>query len=229
MNSLHDELENEYADIVESFYGQTSKIIDDTGSVKDIEFSCSVLAGQGRFLYDLVRKVKPSRSLEIGLAWGGSTIHILCGLKANGGGHHIAIDPFQDGWSNIGVRETARLGLGHLLECRREKSETVLPRLLAEEHAVQFAFIDGDHRFDAVMNDFFYIQKLLEIGGVLVFDDAAGYSIGTVTSFIDSNMRNLERIPAPHRRFAAYRKVDKDRREIGYSAPFASWMTDAAD
>jgi hypothetical protein len=40
-------------------------------------------------------------------------------------------------------------------------SDEVLPRLCAQHERFDFAFIDGNHRFDYVLVDFFYIDKLL--------------------------------------------------------------------
>lgn len=210
-----------YRQKIDDYYNTTAKIIDDKGGIREIGYACSVLRDQGSFLYDIVREVQPKQSLEIGLAWGGSAIHILCALEANKSGQHTAIDPLQKGWSDIGVREPARLGLGHLIECLYEKSETVLPRFLVEGKTFQFIFIDGDHRFDAVMNDFFYSQKLLEVGGILVFDDAGGHAIDMVTRFVDKNMTNMELYFSPYNRFATYKKTGEDTREIGYAVPFA--------
>jgi hypothetical protein len=46
-----------------------------------------------------------------------------------------------------------------------------LPSLLASVLKVQFVLIDGWHTFDQVLLDFFYVDKLLEDGGIVAFDD----------------------------------------------------------
>ena len=211
---------SKYLALVRDFYSNNIKVIDDNAATREIGFDCSVLEEQGYFLYELAKQIKPVNSLEVGLAWGGSAVHILCALHENGAGHHTALDPFQVDWSNIGVREADRLGLGGRFTCVRERSEAALPRYLSEGRRFQYVFIDGDHRFDAVFVDFFYCQKILDVGGVLILDDAASHTVETVTSFIDSNMSNLERIPSPHNRFAAYRKSAEDGRDIGHAVPF---------
>ena len=46
-----------------------------------------------------------------------------------------------------------------------------LTRLCAEGERIDFAFIDGNHRFDYTLVDFFYIDKMLRLGGHVAFDD----------------------------------------------------------
>jgi hypothetical protein len=55
-----------------------------------------------------------------------------------------------------------------------------LPQFLAEGLEVEFAFIDGWHTFDHVLLDFFYINRMLRVGGVIVFDDVLMPSINRV-------------------------------------------------
>ena len=40
---------------------------------------------------------------------------------------------------------------------------------------ISFAFIDGNHTYPFVKRDFENVDKLLEIGGFLLFDDSADY------------------------------------------------------
>ncbi len=209
-----------YDAVVKEFYSDTEKVLSD-GSTRTIGFGCSVLAEQGRLLYDLVREIKPENSLEIGLAWGGSAIHILCALRDENKGHHTAIDPMQDLWSNVGISEPQRLGLGNYLTCIFERSDVALPRFVQEKRGFQFAFIDGDHRFDGAFVDFHFCHQLLDIGGILMFDDANAMSVGRAVSFVDTNMPNFQRMNVgTFGRFAVFKKIDEDRREIGHEAVF---------
>ena len=205
-----------YSQILDAFYGNPVKTLKD-GTVREIGFDCSVAAHQGRMLYDLVRLLKPTQSLEIGLAWGASAIHILSALEANGGGHHTAIDPMQDHvWAGLGISEPDRLGLGNCLTCLEERSDAAMPRLLADGSRFQFVFIDGDHRFDGAFVDFHYSRQLLDIGGIVVFDDAKGMSVGRVVSFVDTNMKSFSRVDVEtFGRFAAFKKDGEDVRTFG--------------
>jgi hypothetical protein len=60
----------------------------------------------------LVRELKPENSLEIGLAFGFSTMYFLAAIHANGSGHHVAVDPFQyEWWHGIGVAREKVVGI----------------------------------------------------------------------------------------------------------------------
>src|SRR5262249_16834966 len=48
---------------------------------------------QGEYLFALIRALRPSLTLEIGFAYGLSTLFIAEGLRQNGSGHHLTIDP----------------------------------------------------------------------------------------------------------------------------------------
>ena len=50
---------------------------------------------EGNYLYSLVRWLRPQVTVEVGMANGLSTLFIASGLRDNGYGRHIAIDPFQ--------------------------------------------------------------------------------------------------------------------------------------
>lgn len=72
----------------------------------------AVHASEGRVLYALVRALKPATCLELGVADGGSTAHILAALKRNGTGKLTSydVDPtagekvpddLREGWTLI--------------------------------------------------------------------------------------------------------------------------------
>ena len=140
---------------------------------------------EGALLQDVVRLADAATTLEVGMAYGISTLFIceaLAGL--NHPARHIAIDPFQSSqWRGIGVRNVTRAGYGPLLEFHEERSELLLPGLVAAGRAVDVALIDGWHTFDQVMVEFYYINRLLNVGGVVAFDDAARASINRVVRY----------------------------------------------
>jgi len=63
----------------------------------------SLWSDEGRFLYALVRGMKPNRVLELGAAYGCSATHILSALEANDKGKLYSIDLYP--WSNERVPE----------------------------------------------------------------------------------------------------------------------------
>jgi predicted O-methyltransferase YrrM len=131
-------------------------------------------------LQRVIRELRPMRTLEIGLAYGISTMFICDALSSlSHDAKHVVIDPFQNGkWRGLGLRNVAQAGYASMIDFHEEPSEIVLPRLLAERQGFDFAFIDGLHRFDQVMVEFYFLNRLLTPGGVLVFDDADRRSVG---------------------------------------------------
>jgi predicted O-methyltransferase YrrM len=129
---------------------------------------------EGAFLGEIIRRIDPAASLEIGMAYGISTLYICEALA--GLGHyarHIVMDPFQSTqWRGIGLRNLNQAGYGQFVDFHERRSEFVLPALLEQGTTVEFALIDGWHTFDQVMLEFYYINRMLSIGGVVVFDDA---------------------------------------------------------
>jgi len=138
----------------------------------------------GEFLQRIVRKVKPCTTLEIGLCYGISTLFIREALGPTC--RHIVIDPYQHrDWHGIGLANLSRAG--YEVEFYEDKSQIILPRLWADGLTIDFAFIDGWHTFDYALVDFFYVDRMLRRGGVVVFDNGDWPSIHKVCRFILTN------------------------------------------
>ena len=137
---------------------------------------------EGAFLQRIIRDVQPERSLEIGCAYGVSTLYICEALTpGEASARHIVIDPFQSSqWRGIGAKNIRDAGFAPLVDFREERSEVVLPQLLDAGVVLDFAFVDGWHTFDQVMVEFYFINRLLRVGGVIAFDDANRRSINRV-------------------------------------------------
>jgi predicted O-methyltransferase YrrM len=145
---------------------------------------------RARFLLEVCRAQRPTATLEVGMAWGMSTLHIFQALAENGVAvpHHVLMDPFQPSlFHNGALRALRELGLEPNVEFYAEPSGLVLPRLVSEGRRFDFAFIDGDHRFDGVFVDFFYVDQLVEPGGVVVFDDTAWDGVYLTCQFAQTN------------------------------------------
>jgi predicted O-methyltransferase YrrM len=137
---------------------------------------------EGKFLQQIVGDLQPHVSVEIGCAYGVSTLYICEALSAlPHPARHIVIDPFQQSqWRGIGRKNVEDAGFGHIADFREDYAELALPRLLEEHVTVDFAFVDGRHTFDQVMVEFYYVNKMLRVGGVIAFDDADRRSVNRV-------------------------------------------------
>jgi predicted O-methyltransferase YrrM len=143
---------------------------------------------QGDYLYSLVRHIRPKCAVEIGMANGLSTLFIASALHENGDGRHIAIDPFQSSdWGEAGITAVRQAGLDALVEVIEKPSHQALPELEQSGTLAQFIFIDGNHLFDYVLTDFLCCDRILEVGGLLAFDDSDWPAIIQVIRFILAN------------------------------------------
>src|SRR5918996_3216367 len=79
--------------VLERMY-RTGQVEDGQGNVVSC-FPTSVSYESGALLYEFVRERRPERTLEVGLAWGGSALFICQAHRDNGSGHHTAVDPHQ--------------------------------------------------------------------------------------------------------------------------------------
>jgi len=99
--------------------------------------------------------------------------------------YHIIDSDQSRAWEGIGRDNLTEAGFGHLVTVFEQLSELCLPEFLAQGHRYDFAFIDGMHTFDHVLIDFFYVNRMLDVGGVVIFDDVEMPSIAKVLSYID--------------------------------------------
>jgi predicted O-methyltransferase YrrM len=123
------------------------------------------------------------------MAYGVSSLCIADALRrVSDASSLISIDPNQTTqWRGAGMHLLARAGLASLVRLIEESSQLALPRLVSEGERVQFAFIDGWHTFDHTLVDFFYVDQLLEPGGIVIFDDVGYPAIHAVVRFVMAN------------------------------------------
>ena len=160
------------------------------GSVHDL-FPVAVSAAEGQALRDWVVREVATRTIEVGLGYGISALHICEGLLRNGvaNARHVAIDPYQETrFAGCGLQFVAEAGLAELVELHAEESQIVLPRLLSEDRRFDLAFIDGNHRFDGVFLDLVYLGRLVRSGGILFLDDYQLPAVAGAASFCVKNL-----------------------------------------
>jgi len=171
------------------------------GSSVSLESNISI--EDGLFIQQILSELQPMVTLEVGMAYGISTLFICESIAQFRNARHIVIDPFQKhvpnpsigiesrpadpGWEGLGLFNVQRAGYLDIVDFREEPSYLALPRLVAEGVKIDFAFIDGMHTFDYVLLDFFYVDLLLNIGGIVVFDDVNYRSITKLCRFILQN------------------------------------------
>lgn len=167
--------------------GASGKTFDDLGALSTVN--------NLRTLRWLLGEHKPQRTLEAGMAFGGSALVFAAVHRELGRppcGQHIAVDPNQSTvWDNTGRKHLQQEGLEGYVRVMEQPTYLALPALLAAGGAVDFAYIDGSHIFEDVFLDAFFVTHLLAPGGLMAFDDSQDRHVAKVLRFIDANLRHL--------------------------------------
>jgi predicted O-methyltransferase YrrM len=201
-----------FSEILDDLYGG---IVKKTlaGHDREITPIQSIPRSAAQFVYDTVRTVRPTTAIEVGMAWGFSSVAICSALRDNGQGTNIVVDPLQISlWEGVALAALDGFGLKEHARFEERRSDQFLPAFWQHEKTrIQFAFIDGDHRVDAVFMDFYYVNKLLDEGGVIIFDDRQFSSVASVERYALRTF-HFESLPCREARFAVLRKVKEDDR-----------------
>lgn len=168
---------------------ETNQVTDANGNTRALHSAIS--REEGVFIHSLISRNHIESSVEIGCAFGISSLYICDALSQKRSPHHTIIDPCQSSdWQNIGVLNLRKAGFS-FFDLIEEPSEIVLPDLLRRDKRFDFAFIDGWHTFDHALLDFFYVDRLLRVGGIVVFDDVDYPALKKLVRYI-SNYQSYE-------------------------------------
>jgi predicted O-methyltransferase YrrM len=145
-------------------------------------------------LYQTVLRLRPSVAIEVGMAFGVASLAILAALRdGQSDGRLISIDPNQSSqWKGAGITAVARAGLSDRHTLFEDYDYHVLPRLLASGHQIGFAYVDGWHTFDYTLLDWWYIDKMLPVGGVVGLNDCGWTSVEKVIRFVSTHRKYTE-------------------------------------
>jgi predicted O-methyltransferase YrrM len=138
---------------------------------------------KGKLLQDLIAERQPRQCLEIGCAYGISSLYFAAALT-HSDAHLTIIDPYQSSqWQGIGVKNLQEAGFTRYT-LHELGSEIALPQFLQIRQQFDFVFIDGWHTFDHALLDFFYVNRMLKTGGIVVFDDTDFPSLHQLMAYI---------------------------------------------
>ena len=123
---------------------------------------------QGQFLSLLVKLMGATRTVEVGVFTGYSSLCIAQALPE--GGRHVACDVSAE-WTAIGQRFWQEAGVADRIELRLGPAVETLDALLAKEgeNSFDFAFIDADK----LSYDAYYERaiRLVRAGGLIAVDN----------------------------------------------------------
>lgn len=187
----------------------------------------TITTREGEALRKWVLTEKATHTIEVGLAFGFSALYICEGLLLNGNPdpRHVTLDPWQaSGYANRGLEILAEAGVKTLIEFHGEKSQLALPQFLKEGRQFDLAFVDGNHRFDAVFVDLYYLGQLVRKGGIIILDDYNLPGIRKAASFFINNLAwKIEETSSPddaHQWVVLRTSEDEDTRDFRYFVEF---------
>jgi predicted O-methyltransferase YrrM len=192
------------------------------GKMHKLDLSTSISPEQGMCIYNLCQEKKPQKTLEIGFAYGFSTIYFLASIKSNNLGSHTAMDPFQHrDWYGIGLKKITELEMDGSFRFIPDYDVFGIPQLAKENHKFDVVFIDGDHRFDYVLMDFTLCDYIISENGYIIFHDTGMKSIKKVVKFIKKNRSDYkihDDITSPQ--MLIVKKISNDEREWNHYKSF---------
>jgi predicted O-methyltransferase YrrM len=192
-----------------------------TSITKQVKIHSAIKKEEGANITRIIKKYKLKKCLEIGMAFGISAFYILTAGKDIS---LISIDPFQkdpNQWNSMGLKLIKKMELSQQHHFIAELSYIALPKLLSiyDKNYFDFIFIDGWHTFDYTLIDFFYADKLLCKGGVILIDDALHGGVQKFVKYIETNYKNYTKIPTNNTQ-VAFMKNDEDSREWFFHSGF---------
>lgn len=129
----------------------------------------------GRLCYAVCRRLRPSRVVETGVAYGVTSAYVLQALAANGQGELLSVDlpplgPHAE--ENVGCLIPPHLRTRWNLT--RGSAKKVLPRMLQEAGSIDMFVHDSLHTYSHMQWELKIALAALRPGGALIVDDIQG-------------------------------------------------------
>lgn len=183
----------EYCEVLASIFA-TGKVEKPNGEL--INVKANISPEYSKALFDFVKREKPNVIIEIGMAYGVSTLTILSALDAVGHGRLISIDPYIN-WRTameVALHQVAKAGFADRHTHMHEPSQTALAKLWESGLKSELIYIDGYHNVEYVMTDCFFADRIVPKGGVLAFNDCGWRAVFKVLKFLQRH-RRYEELP----------------------------------
>jgi predicted O-methyltransferase YrrM len=199
------------------------------GEDHSIDPATGISPAEGMWIYELSRRIKPQATLEIGLAYGFSTLYFLAALAVNNSGRHTSIDPYQikardsagamAHWGGIGLEHARRLG-GERFRFIEEPSFAALTHLADTSACFDIIFVDGRHFFDIVITEFTLSAELCSTGGYIILHDMWLPAIQRAAAFIRTNRSDFKYIETPLANIEVFQHTGTDERQFKHFVDF---------
>jgi predicted O-methyltransferase YrrM len=195
--------------------------VKDKNGSTEIKLHSVIKKEEGKSIQKIIKKYKFKKCLEIGMGFGISSSYILLSNKDVS---LTSIDPFQKDktqWNSMGLKLLKELEVNERHHYISEKSYISMPILLKtfNEEYFDFIFIDGWHTFDYTLIDFFYSDKLLRIGGIIIIDDALHKGVKKFIKYVETNYTNYNKIETIDTQ-CGFIKISNDTRDWFFHEDF---------
>jgi len=158
---------------------RSGKILGANGTSVEV-WPIGLTDSRGQILRELVVREQAKSCIETGMAYGMSTSFLMegcleshCQRPSHSDPLVTSIDPFETSqWGSAGKLQLKNASVEKFHALHEMCSELVLPRLVLNKESFDFAFVDGDHRFEHAVLDIFYFRRLLGPDRLIVVDDA---------------------------------------------------------
>ena len=169
--------------VIEGIY-RSGVVHDESGG--EYRLSSQMDRAEGRALSHLIESDSAVRNtLEVGCAFGLSSLYICSALAGKESPRHIIVDPYQNTeWHGVGIANLRRAGYD-FFELIERPSEFALPDIVEDQAGdYDLVFIDGWHTLDQTLLDLYYANRLVRQGGYIVVDDCRMPSVARAVSYV---------------------------------------------
>jgi predicted O-methyltransferase YrrM len=157
-------------------------------------FPASVFPPVSRFLYALIRCLRPKLALETGCYIGYSSLCIAQAMEENSTGHLHSFDLFlkRPGLQSpvagacadslkVARTHAEKAELSHRITFHPGDSAVRIRDLFGDRGEVfDFAFVDGDHTIEGALADWYEVDRILAPGGMVMLHDTMPQKCGWV-------------------------------------------------
>jgi predicted O-methyltransferase YrrM len=166
-----------HALVVDKYLGNYSTCEADTKYCGDVALHWKISSSRsrmGRLLSSIVRIMRPITCLEVGTAYGISSLYILFALDHNQeGGRLITLEGIESTFKL--ARETLTEKFKDKVICKQGMTQDKLADLVGSLKNIDFMFHDAGHSYKDYVEDFSTAEPYLSPGAVLLFDDIRWY------------------------------------------------------
>jgi len=151
---------------VEDFGAGSLRISGKYRKISQVTRNSSTSPKYGRLLFNLVNHYKPDVIIELGCCLGFGTMYMA---MANKNGKVYTVDGSQE-LIKKALQNFERLQFSNIFPTHGI-FDNVLPSILKENGKFDLAFVDGNHRKDAMLSYFNLLLPYAHSGSIIVFDD----------------------------------------------------------